>query len=102
MSIDLSSMSLSELKKHAKDVEKAIAEYADRMKAEARAELEKVAKELGFSLDEIVSGKTKRPKVAPKYRNPENAAETWTGRGRRPRWVDAALKAGKSLDDLAI
>src|SRR4051794_12275797 len=32
-----------------------------------------------------------RGKVAPKYRNPDNPAETWTGRGRQPRWVQAAL-----------
>jgi DNA-binding protein H-NS len=40
--------------------------------------------------------------VAPKYRNPENAAETWAGRGLRPRWLTAALKTGKTLDDFLI
>jgi len=41
-------------------------------------------------------------KVPPKYRNPENPTETWAGRGRRPKWVEAALASGKSLDDLKI
>ncbi|MBW2493987.1 MAG: H-NS histone family protein [Deltaproteobacteria bacterium] len=38
----------------------------------------------------------------PNYRNPDNSAETWTGRGRQPRWVRDALAAGMSLEDLAI
>jgi DNA-binding protein H-NS len=44
----------------------------------------------------------KRGKVAPKYRNPENPSETWTGRGLRPRWLAAALKTGKKLADFQI
>lgn len=38
----------------------------------------------------------------PKYRNPQNAAETWSGRGKRPRWVEVALARGDSLESLAI
>ncbi len=47
-------------------------------------------------------GPKKGTKVAPKYRNPANRLETWTGRGRQPRWVVAALKGGKRLSDLLI
>jgi DNA-binding protein H-NS len=43
-----------------------------------------------------------RGTVAPKYRNPENPAETWAGRGLRPRWLTAAIKAGQKLEDFAI
>lgn len=43
-----------------------------------------------------------RGAVAPKYRNPDNPAETWAGRGLRPRWLAAALKAGKKLEDFSI
>ena len=43
-----------------------------------------------------------RGKVAPKYRNPENPGETWAGRGLKPRWLAAALKTGKKLDDFRI
>ena len=38
--------------------------------------------------------------VAPKYRNPDNPNETWAGRGLRPRWLAAAIKGGKKLEDL--
>jgi DNA-binding protein H-NS len=55
----------------------------------------------------VLSGKAagsklKGKKVAPKYRNPANKSETWTGRGRKPLWVVAAIKSGKKLDDFAI
>jgi DNA-binding protein H-NS len=47
-------------------------------------------------------GRGVRGKVAPKYRNPENPAETWAGRGLKPRWLAAALKSGRKLDDFVI
>jgi DNA-binding protein H-NS len=37
-----------------------------------------------------------------KYRNPENPAETWAGRGLRPKWLTAAVKGGKSVDDFLV
>jgi DNA-binding protein H-NS len=43
-----------------------------------------------------------RGSVAPKYRNPENAAETWAGRGLKPRWLAAAIKSGKKAEDFLI
>jgi DNA-binding protein H-NS len=47
-------------------------------------------------------GRGVRGKVAPKYRNPENPSETWAGRGLKPRWLAAAIKSGKKLDDFSI
>jgi DNA-binding protein H-NS len=35
-----------------------------------------------------------------KYMNPENPKQTWTGRGKRPKWLNEALDSGKTLDDL--
>jgi DNA-binding protein H-NS len=43
-----------------------------------------------------------RSAVAPKYRNPGSPSETWSGRGRKPKWVEEQLAAGKSLDALLI
>jgi hypothetical protein len=42
------------------------------------------------------------PKVLPKYRNPKNPAETWSGRGKQPRWLAAQLRSGKKVDDFLI
>jgi len=42
------------------------------------------------------------PKVLPKYRNPKNPKETWSGRGKQPRWLSAQLGAGKKLNQFLI
>src|SRR6266436_10067921 len=42
------------------------------------------------------------PVVAPKYRNPNNSSETWSGRGKQPRWLVALLNAGRHIDDFRI
>ncbi|WP_312010221.1 H-NS histone family protein [Bradyrhizobium cenepequi] len=42
------------------------------------------------------------PKVLPKYRNPKNPGETWSGRGKRPRWLAKRLVAGSKLNDFLI
>lgn len=101
---DLEAVSLPEMKKMQKEVAKAIPNYEDRQKAEARARVEAVAREMGYSLAELigVEGKTTRAPAAAKYRHPENPALTWSGRGRKPQWFLDALASGKSAEDLAI
>ena len=44
----------------------------------------------------------KKTVLAPKYANPKNPAETWTGKGRKPGWFVAALAAGRTEDQLRI
>lgn len=102
--IDLNALSLAELKQLEKNVAKAITNFEDRRKTEARAKVAELARELGFSFDELVEAAPvrKRAASAPKYRHPENAAITWSGRGRKPTWIVEALAAGKSLEDFAI
>lgn len=102
--MDIDSLALSELKALRSKVDRAIATYEERKKKEALAELDDTARRMGYSLAELMAlmGTKPRKTVAAKYANPENAAETWTGRGRKPKWVVAALEAGKSLEDLAI
>jgi DNA-binding protein H-NS len=101
---DLEALSLSELKKMQKDVAKAISTYQDRQKAEARAKVEALARDLGYSLAELIGTETKpsRAPVAAKYRHPENPGLTWSGRGRKPQWFVEALEAGKTASELAI
>ena len=102
--MDLTSLSLAELKKLHKDVASAIANFEDRAKSKARAELEAQARALGFSLAELVGvdAPRKRAPASAKYANPANASETWSGRGRKPAWFAAAIAACKTPDDLAI
>ncbi|NHX27966.1 H-NS histone family protein, partial [Escherichia coli] len=57
------------------------------------------AREHGFSLADLTGASTP---AAPKYRNPENPDQTWSGRGRKPLWVVAHLDSGKAMEDLEI
>jgi len=41
-------------------------------------------------------------RAVPKYRNPENHDETWAGRGMKPRWMQALLAEGHSMEEFAI
>jgi DNA-binding protein H-NS len=83
---------------------------AQRAKTTLR-EIRRLAAEVGFEVsfakaDKAVGGKAKEPgtrgKAVQKYRNPDNPNETWSGRGRPPKWVQAALATGQDLGDLAI
>ena len=104
MDIDLHSLSLKELKDLQAQVTKAINGYEDRRKKEALAELEEKARAMGFSLAELtgISSVRKRSPAVAKYANPSDPSDTWSGRGRKPRWYAEALESGKSPDDLAI
>jgi DNA-binding protein H-NS len=44
----------------------------------------------------------KYPRVYPKYRNPNEPSETWSGRGKQPRWLVAALKTGHRIEEFMI
>lgn len=106
--MDLNAMSLQELTRLQRDVERAIASYEQRQIAAARAELEAHARELGFSLAELTaveptSAKRKRAAPQPKYRNPAKPEEAWSGRGRQPRWLTVAMTSvGAKLEDFSI
>jgi DNA-binding protein H-NS len=44
----------------------------------------------------------KYPRVMPKYRNPDEPSETWSGRGKRPRWLTTALTTGRTIEEFMI
>ena len=102
--VDLKTLTMADLKQLQKDVAIAISGFKGRKKSEARMALEVHAKELGFALEDFmrrpVAGM--RAKAAQKYRNPENAAVTWSGRGRKPLWFIRALAAGRTLESLSV
>ncbi len=106
MSFDLNNMSLKELKKLEHDIANAIITFDTRIKAVAIAELEAHARQLGFSLAELTGGavsvKRGRAAAVEKYRNPANPSDTWSGRGRQPRWFAAALASGADARALLV
>lgn len=105
--LELEAMSLDELwSLH----ERVSALLSTRIKAE-KYELEKRLAILNRGVDggreatsaASVNGKARRyyPRVLPKYRNPQTA-ETWSGRGKRPRWLVAAMKSGHKIEEFRI
>ncbi|MCT4554741.1 MAG: H-NS histone family protein [Pelagimonas sp.] len=102
MNIDLESLSHDELTKLISDAQKALKSLDARRRAEAKRAAESAAKEFGFSLDDIVNSPSKGSKGVPKYANPADPTQTWTGRGRKPNWVIDALANGQSMDDFAL
>lgn len=104
MKIDLDAMTRKELKTLAKDVAKALSTIEKRERKAALAAAEKAAAEHGFSLSDLAGPKKGKAtaKNPPKYRNPENAEQTWSGRGRKPAWVNAAEGKGVNIEDYAI
>ena len=100
--MNLNEMSLEELKDLQDKVAVAIFECNKRQKLEARAAAIAAARAYGFSLEEILGEEKKKGKVAPKYIHPENPELTWTGRGRKPKWIETALSEGKHLKDFEI
>jgi len=89
---------ISELQKHAEDLRRQeLAAVIKEVKAKI-AEYGLSAADLGLSGKQ--SGKTTKP-VAAKYRN-QATGETWTGRGRMPKWLVEAESCGRSKDDFLI
>jgi DNA-binding protein H-NS len=80
--------------------------------AEVRAKIQGILKSTGLGLEDVFRGpgrpgrrgphSTKGKKVAPKYRNPADKSQTWSGRGRQPVWFREALRKGKKEVNLLI
>ncbi len=103
-SISIDKLALKDLLELEGRVKKAIVLVREREKAEVRQEMMALAAKRGLSITDVF-GTTKTgkgSKVAVKYRNPDNPDETWTGRGRQPKWLVAALKKGAKMDDFAL
>jgi|SRR5690554_621488 len=122
MAIDLNDLTQKELdtlitkarrRKTVLKKRKPIATVRSKLTAQAEAE--------GYTIEELFGGTTARKtaprkvakkkaarkgrklgKVPPKYRNPANKTETWTGRGKQPRWLAAQVAKGKKVEDFLI
>lgn len=69
-----------------------------------KAQLEQRLYKIGVAGETTRLDRERRPypPVRPKYRNPKNPGETWSGRGRLPRWLRPQLRGGRKLDDFLI
>ena len=118
--MDISSLSLNELRRLQTKVEAEIRRRSDTAKKDLLKRMQKLAAEHGMSLNEVLGQEaSEKPAAAPKkaaaakpvkkaakpvsvvkFRHPENPAIGWTGHGRKPQWVIDWLAQGKALDEL--
>lgn len=108
MKPDISNLSVTELERLTHEAQALIEAKKEQSLDEAYERILQIAEEVGLTLDELVArgqkgGKsTTRKPVAPRYRNPDDSSETWTGRGKQPRWLAAKVAAGAKLEDFLI
>ncbi len=112
MSYDLSSLTVEELHELIEEAKSYIIAKKEQAVQKAYVQMVQLATALGMSVEDVLARgrktapKTKEEKavkrVAPKYRNPLNADETWTGRGKPPRWVQEKISRGITLEDMLI
>jgi len=121
MSIDLNALSAKQLDVLISQAKQRKTRLGKRKPiAAVRKKVTALAKSEGYSIAELfgtgpqiatapkarkrAAKKTGKPlgKVAPKYRNPANATETWAGRGKQPRWLAAETAKGRKLEDFLI
>jgi len=102
--MNLSNLSSAELESLIEDAKKELVVRRETEKQEAIKQIHSIAAQTGFSLEELLASKAvrKKRKVKPKYCDPDDPTNTWTGRGRKPRWLAKALDEGKSLEDFLI
>lgn len=94
----LEKMSYAELAEAETQIARLKIEKQNAERAEVRQKLIDIAKEAGFEISDLFSkgGRKGKGTVAVKYRDPKNPENTWTGRGRMPRWLVAATKGNKA------
>ena len=107
---DLARMTLPELVGLDGQIKGALSVNRDREWAAFRAQLDAVVAQFGMTREDVAAvygfaaaqRSRKGVKVAVKYRNPQNPRETWTGRGRQPRWLVALLAASHRLEAFLV
>jgi len=101
--MNLKSMSIDRLVGLREKVDAALSAKVIDQRRTLESELSKLTRfQGGAARLKSAFGPGARGKVAAKYRNPDDHSETWAGRGLKPKWLTAAIKAGKNQDDFLI
>lgn len=102
--MNVSTLTLVELRNLQEKVQQEISQREHQDLSQAREQIMAIAQQAGIPLKQLIlDGLHPRTgKVAVRYRNPHNAAEQWTGRGRQPLWVKSWVESGKSIDLLRV
>lgn len=105
--MDLSTLSVAQLRDLQQRIPAELKQRETQEKDMVLNEVRAFAKARGYAIEDLLTkeAKVKAPstnKVKVKYRHPENAALEWTGRGRKPKWVEAWVTDGGSLESLLV
>lgn len=104
--MDLTTLSITELKLLLDDIPREIKNREKEEKARIRKELEALAAKSGYSLDELLGEASEKVRkvvkpVAVKFRSADGS-QTWSGRGRTPKWLVEAISQGATLESFAV
>ena len=102
---DLNNLSVTELQTVIENAESAIKDKQASQRKEVFAQIKSLAASVGVTVEirEIDKKKIRKgAKVPPKYRNPDDASLTWTGRGVMPRWMRALTESGRDKSEFLI
>ena len=100
---DISGLSVEELERLTAQAEALIESKKDQKIEDAYNKIMEIAEAVGLTLEQFIEygshkrKKTTRKAVEPRYRNKNNASDTWTGRGKQPRWLVAEIEKGAKL-----
>ncbi len=102
---ELIHLSESELQAMIENAEKALKQKQESKKKEVIAQIKQLAASIGVNVtiqDGAKESSRKGIKVPPKYRNPANPEQTWTGRGVAPKWMQELIAAGHDKSEFEI
>ena len=107
--MDLSTLSVPQLRELQQQIPAELKRREVQDKANILNEVRAFAKARGYAIEDLLGKEVKVKtvsssgnKVKVKYRHPENPELEWTGRGRKPKWVEAWLATGASIDNLSV
>ena len=104
MAINVDNLSLKDLNELEGKLAKAKAHAAQAERAKYKEKIDNILKGTGLTVHDLYGpGRRGRAgKSAAKYANPDDRAQTWTGRGRKPNWLVAKLKRGSKMTEFAL
>ncbi|MDV7561128.1 H-NS histone family protein [Acinetobacter baumannii] len=107
--VDIQNLSIDELAKLREDAAVLIEQKKEQALIDAYDQIMQISENVGKSVEELLQygkqiskkNKAKKP-VEPRYRNTKNPSETWTGRGKQPKWLVLEIEKGAKLQDFLI
>ena len=107
--MDLSNLSLGDLRNLQEQIKQEMKKREQQEVQKARDQILAIAQSVGMPLKDLIgagrgakSANANTGSVAVRYRNPADASQQWTGRGRQPKWVKEWVEGGKALEELRV